>query len=58
MTYINITSVKLFVKVQNIFGVCKVSACLIVIGGGIYEIARGRYQMLILLKTSLCPVFG
>ncbi|KAI5636768.1 amino acid permease domain-containing protein [Phthorimaea operculella] len=42
MTYINITSVKLFVKVQNIFGVCKVAACLIVIGGGIYEIARGN----------------
>lgn len=42
MTYINITSVKLFVKVQNVFGVCKVAACLIVIGGGIYEIARGN----------------
>ncbi|KAM3958858.1 b(0,+)-type amino acid transporter 1 [Aphomia sociella] len=42
MTYINITSVKLFVKVQNVFGVCKVFACLIVIGGGIYEIARGN----------------
>ncbi|XP_014354855.2 b(0,+)-type amino acid transporter 1 [Papilio machaon] len=42
MTYINITSVKLFVKVQNIFGICKVFACLIVIGGGIYEIAKGN----------------
>ncbi|KAI8425415.1 hypothetical protein MSG28_007162, partial [Choristoneura fumiferana] len=42
MTYINITSVKLFVKVQNVFGVCKVLACLIVIGGGIYEMARGN----------------
>ncbi|XP_045452932.1 b(0,+)-type amino acid transporter 1-like [Melitaea cinxia] len=42
MTYINITSVKLFVKVQNIFGVCKVFACLIVIGGGLYEIIRGN----------------
>ncbi|XP_047994194.1 b(0,+)-type amino acid transporter 1-like [Leguminivora glycinivorella] len=42
MTYINITSVKLFVKVQNVFGVCKVFACLVVIGGGIYEIARGN----------------
>ncbi|KAJ2942117.1 hypothetical protein O0L34_g11033 [Tuta absoluta] len=46
MTYINITSVKLFVKVQNIFGVCKVAACLIVIGGGIYEIARGNTENL------------
>lgn len=44
MTYINITSVKLFVKVQNIFGVFKVFACLIVIGGGIYEIAKGMLQ--------------
>ncbi|KPI95265.1 B(0,+)-type amino acid transporter 1 [Papilio xuthus] len=42
MTYINITSVKLFVKVQNIFGICKVFACLIVIGGGIYEISKGN----------------
>ncbi|XP_035449605.1 b(0,+)-type amino acid transporter 1 isoform X1 [Spodoptera frugiperda] len=46
MTYINITSVKLFVKVQNIFGVCKVFACLIVIGGGIYEICQGNTEHL------------
>lgn len=44
MTYINITSVKLFVKVQNIFGVCKVFACLVVIGGGLYEICSGMYN--------------
>ncbi|CAG4984128.1 unnamed protein product [Colias eurytheme] len=42
MTYINITSVKLFVRVQNIFGVCKIFACLVVIGGGIYVIAKGN----------------
>ncbi|XP_041969258.1 b(0,+)-type amino acid transporter 1-like isoform X2 [Aricia agestis] len=46
MTYINITSVKLFVKVQNVFGVCKVFACLIVIGGGIYELAKGNTENL------------
>ncbi|CAH0728159.1 unnamed protein product, partial [Brenthis ino] len=46
MTYINITSVKLFVKVQNVFGVCKVLTCLIVIGGGIYELARGNTENL------------
>ncbi|CAH0678738.1 unnamed protein product [Chilo suppressalis] len=46
MTYINITSVKLFVKVQNIFGICKVFACLIVIGGGIYEIVKGNTEHL------------
>lgn len=41
MTYINITSVKLFVKVQNVFGVFKIFACLIVIGGGAYQIIKG-----------------
>ncbi|CAH2234898.1 jg23509, partial [Pararge aegeria aegeria] len=46
MTYINITSVKLFVKVQNLFGVCKVLACLIVIGGGLYEIQAGNTENL------------
>ncbi|XP_072930202.1 b(0,+)-type amino acid transporter 1-like isoform X2 [Epargyreus clarus] len=46
MTYINITSVKLFVKVQNVFGICKILACLIVIGGGIYEIAKGNTEHL------------
>ncbi|XP_052756479.1 b(0,+)-type amino acid transporter 1-like isoform X1 [Galleria mellonella] len=46
MTYINITSVKLFVRVQNVFGVCKVFACLVVIGGGLYEIARGNTENL------------
>lgn len=52
MTYINITSVKLFVKVQNIFGVCKVFACLIVIGGGIYEIAKGLLLLIFLGKGT------
>lgn len=37
------TSVKLYVKVQNIFGVCKVIACLVVIIGGLYEIYLGSY---------------
>ncbi|XP_063911415.1 b(0,+)-type amino acid transporter 1-like [Zophobas morio] len=42
ITYINITSVKFYVKVQNIFGAFKVFACLIVIFGGIYEIMKGN----------------
>ncbi|CAH4031436.1 b(0,+)-type amino acid transporter 1-like isoform X3 [Pieris brassicae] len=46
MTYINITSVKLFVKVQNVFGMFKIFACLIVIGGGIYVIATGNNEYL------------
>nr|XP_023029682.1 b(0,+)-type amino acid transporter 1-like isoform X1 [Leptinotarsa decemlineata] len=41
-TYINVSSVKLYVKIQNIFGSFKVIACLIVICGGIYEIFRGN----------------
>lgn len=35
-------SVKLYVKINNVFGFCKVFACLIVIGGGIYELAIGN----------------
>lgn len=46
MTFINITSVKLFVKVQNIFGICKVLACLVVIGGGVYQLAIGNTENL------------
>lgn len=46
ITYINLVSVKLYVKINNIFGVCKVFACLIVIFGGIYELAIGNTQNL------------
>jgi solute carrier family 7 (L-type amino acid transporter), member 9/15 len=46
ITYINLVSVKLYVKINNIFGVCKVFACLIVICGGIYELAIGNTQNL------------
>lgn len=42
ITYINVSSVKLYVKVQNIFGGFKVFACLVVIFGGIYEIFKGN----------------
>jgi len=38
--------VKLYVKINNIFGVCKVFACLIVIFGGIYELAKGNTKNL------------
>ncbi|XP_044014885.1 b(0,+)-type amino acid transporter 1-like isoform X2 [Aphidius gifuensis] len=46
ITFINMTSVKLFVKVQNIFGICKVGACLIVIGGGISWLVSGKTELL------------
>ncbi|KAJ8667295.1 hypothetical protein QAD02_008957 [Eretmocerus hayati] len=46
ITYINLTSVKLFVKVQNIFTMCKVAACLLVIGGGIWWLSTGHTKLL------------
>lgn len=42
ITYINLVSVKLYVKINNIFGFCKVFACLIVIFVGVYEICKGN----------------
>ena len=42
ITYINLVSVKLFVKINNIFGFCKVAACIIVILGGIYQLIKGN----------------
>ncbi|XP_072378552.1 b(0,+)-type amino acid transporter 1-like isoform X1 [Diabrotica undecimpunctata] len=45
-TYINVSSVKLYVKIQNIFGSCKVIACLIVICCGIYQIFLGNISNL------------
>ncbi|KAJ8918679.1 hypothetical protein NQ315_014999 [Exocentrus adspersus] len=46
ITYINTASVKLYVLIQNIFSCFKVIACLIVVGGGIYEIAIGNSENL------------
>lgn len=46
ITYINVTSVKLYVKVQNMFTVCKVLACILVIGGGIWWLSMGRTELL------------
>ncbi|XP_055686469.1 b(0,+)-type amino acid transporter 1-like [Lutzomyia longipalpis] len=46
ITYINMVSVKLYVRINNIFGFCKVFACLIVIGGGIYELTIGNTKNL------------
>lgn len=42
--YINIRSVKLYVKIQNIFSSFKVVACLIVIFGGLYELDIGEFH--------------
>lgn len=46
MVYINMTSVKLYVKVQNIFGVFKIAACVLVIIGGSYWLAIGNTERL------------
>lgn len=46
ITYINLSSVKLYVRINNIFSVCKVFACLVVIGGGIYQLVQGRTENL------------
>lgn len=39
-------SVKLYVQINNIFSFFKVFACLVVIGGGIYQMAIGRTENL------------
>lgn len=46
ITYINLISVKLYVKVQNVFTVCKVIACMVVIGGGIWWLSTGHVELL------------
>ncbi|XP_053676020.1 b(0,+)-type amino acid transporter 1-like [Anopheles nili] len=42
ITYINLSSVKLYVTINNVFGFCKVFACLVVIFSGIYQLAIGN----------------
>ncbi|KAL0105900.1 hypothetical protein PUN28_015965 [Cardiocondyla obscurior] len=46
ITYINLVSVKLYVKVQNVFTVCKIVACMVVIGGGIWWLSSGHVELL------------
>lgn len=36
-------SVKLYLQIQNVCTVLKLLACLVVIGGGIYEVSLGNY---------------
>lgn len=43
MTFINMTSVNLYLKIQNILGSSKIIACVVVILGGLYELARGDF---------------
>lgn len=46
ITFINLSSVKLYVRINNIFSVFKVVACLVVIGGGMYQMAIGNTKNL------------
>lgn len=46
ITFTNLTSVKLYVKVQNALMVCKVLACFLVIGGGIWWLGTGHVDLL------------
>lgn len=45
ITFINSTSVKLYVKVQGVFTFCKILTCLLIIGGGIYELCIGKLKI-------------
>lgn len=46
ITYINLRSVKLYVRINNFCSFGKVFACLIVIIGGIYKLAGGHTENL------------
>ncbi|VVC39535.1 Hypothetical protein CINCED_3A024114 [Cinara cedri] len=42
ITLINYSSVKNFIKIQFVFTTCKVVACVLVIGGGMYQLYKGN----------------
>lgn len=42
ITFINVTSVKLYVTLQNVFSVMKMFVCVIIIGCGAYAICTGE----------------
>ncbi|XP_020295152.1 b(0,+)-type amino acid transporter 1-like [Pseudomyrmex gracilis] len=46
ITYINLISVKVYVKVQNVFTVFKILACVVVIAGGIWWLGTGHVELL------------
>lgn len=46
ITYINLRSVKLYVRINNFCSFGKVFASLIVIGGGVYQLAIGNTKNL------------
>ncbi|RZF34113.1 hypothetical protein LSTR_LSTR010961 [Laodelphax striatellus] len=46
ISYINFSSVKLFVKLQNVFSSFKIVACFVVILGGVYSLSAGNVSNL------------
>lgn len=53
ITTINYNSVKCFIKIQNLFTICKVTACIFVIVGGVYQLYSGNYEILLKKKIQL-----
>jgi L-asparagine transporter-like permease len=45
LTYVNFISVKLFVRVQNVFTVSKLLACVVIVVSGVYAICAGKYKL-------------
>ena len=54
LTYINFVSVKLFVRVQNVFTVSKLLACVIIVVSGLYAICAGKWRPSICKNTMHC----
>lgn len=46
VTYINLSSVKLYVKIQNSCTILKVAACILIIAGGIHWLSKGHTELL------------
>ena len=42
LTFINVMSVKLYVQMQNVFSVCKLVVCGVIIGCGIFLLCTGE----------------
>jgi L-type amino acid transporter 9 len=42
LTYVNFVSVKLFVRIQNVFTVSKLLACVIIVVSGVYALCAGK----------------
>ncbi|PSN40528.1 hypothetical protein C0J52_12262 [Blattella germanica] len=51
LTFINFISVKVFVRVQNLFTMTKLFACCVVAGAGIYELCRGMWLKVVGNRT-------